>query len=126
VEVADGGTAEAHEPGRVLGAADLGLCLHRSSSGLDLPMKVADLFGAGLPAVALDYGPCLTELIAHGDTGLLFSSAATLATALSEPFAGFPGETPLLDRRRANVAARPRVTWEEEWTRQAWPVLRGG
>lgn len=46
----------------LLGAADVGFCLHFSSSGWDLPMKGVDMVGAGLPVVALQY-PAIEELM---------------------------------------------------------------
>ncbi|KAL4527756.1 hypothetical protein Ndes2526B_g08371 [Nannochloris sp. 'desiccata'] len=73
----------------LLGSADMGISLHSSSSGLDLPMKVVDMFGAGLPVCALSYN-CIHELVAQGRNGLLFSSAEELAMALQEGLEGFP------------------------------------
>jgi len=110
----------------LLGAADLGLCLHRSASGVDLPMKVADMFGAGLPVCALDYGPCLGEQVRHGENGLLFADASQLAAQLCELFRGFPEHTPLLDRLRRNVVRPPRPLWSDEWTANALPLFTRG
>jgi beta-1,4-mannosyltransferase len=108
----------------LLGAADLGLCLHRSASGFDLPMKIADMFGAGLPVCALDYGPCLAERIRHGENGLLFATSAQLADQLEELFRDFPTHTPLLDRLRRTVMTSNHYRWTDAWRDHARPVFR--
>jgi beta-1,4-mannosyltransferase len=110
---------------KVVGCADLGLCLHRSSSGLDIPMKVADLFGAGVPVCALDYGIGLGERVRHGDNGFLFSTARQLADVLFDLFEAFPQDQSMLERLRAGARKSARPTWEEGWAREAKPVLLG-
>jgi beta-1,4-mannosyltransferase len=114
---------EADDYPRVLAAADLGLCLHRSASKLDLPMKIADMHGAGLPVCALDYGPCLDEMLRHDDTGLRFADAETLARQWVMLLATFPGAAPDLDRLRANVAKARTPTWRQGWEAEAREIL---
>ncbi|OGQ79730.1 MAG: hypothetical protein A3F90_15365 [Deltaproteobacteria bacterium RIFCSPLOWO2_12_FULL_60_19] len=109
----------------LLRAADLGVCLHRSSSGLDLPMKVADMLGSGLPVCALDYGPCLGEQLRHGENGLLFSDSGGLAEQILDLFNGFPDESPLLDRLRCNILGSTRRRWSEEWRDAAFSTIIG-
>ncbi len=108
---------------RVVGSADLGLCLHRSSSGLDIPMKVADMFGAGVPVCALDYGATLAERVRHGSNGLLFSTAEQLANVLFDLFETFPADDQMFERLRTGARKSARMTWEEGWRREALPVL---
>jgi beta-1,4-mannosyltransferase len=111
---------------RVVGSADLGLCLHRSSSGLDIPMKIADLFGAGVPVCALDYGACLAERVRHGENGLLFATGRQLGELLFDLFQGFPGDSAMLDRLRGGARRAADLTWDQGWAREAKDVLLPG
>jgi beta-1,4-mannosyltransferase len=110
---------------RIVGSADLGLCLHRSSSGVDIPMKVVDLFGAGVPVFALDYGACLAERVRHGVNGRLFTNGRQLADLLFDLFETFPAESSELDRLRNGARRSAHPTWEEGWAIEAKPVLLG-
>ncbi len=101
--------------------ADLGLSLHRSSSGLDLAMKVVDLFGVGTPVCALDYGGSIREQIEDGVTGFLFRTARELATLLTRLRRG-PGRSQFGAWR---VRERWDVSWIAEWRRVALPGLAG-
>ena len=100
------------------------MSVHRSTSGVDLPMKIADLQGAGVPVCALDYGPCLGEMIRHGDNGLLFRSAAELAEQLQRLFGGASRDEDVLARLRAGTARAAGARWHEAWAETAGPLLR--
>jgi beta-1,4-mannosyltransferase len=108
----------------VLALADLGVSLHRSSSGLDIPMKVIDMLAAGLPVCALDYGAPLLEVLDPGVDSLLFQDAAGLAQRLSALFAPDGKPSPALVALRQAVLARRRPNWHEAWREQVYPQFQ--
>lgn len=111
----------------LLGCADLGVCLHASSSGVDLPMKVVDMFGAGLPVLAADY-PAITELVLPERNGLLFSSPETLAGHLVALLRGGEagGVSAALRALRDGAALEARRDWRAEWLAVAKPLFEPG
>ncbi|KAG6897368.1 hypothetical protein C0992_002137 [Termitomyces sp. T32_za158] len=134
---------EAEDYPTLLGSADLGVSLHSSSSALDLPMKVVDMFGCGLPVCALDFA-CLHELVKDGLNGRVFKTSSQLAEQLENLLTGFP-ETPRLNDLRASLlrtskrrstpshAQRQSLdiddqewrwgTWDENWNLLVKPLI---
>jgi beta-1,4-mannosyltransferase len=99
----------------LLSRADLGISLHHSSSGLDLAMKVADLFAARVPVCAWDYGGSLPEQVTDGRTGFVFRNAQELAAILTRLL---EDRTPL-DAMRKRIEQEWRETWDQAWEHAA-------
>lgn len=104
----------------LLGAADLGISLHMSSSGVDLPMKVVDMFGAGLPVVGWSNFEAWSELVIEGINGKGFVSAADLEAILVDLFGG--NEAQLRTLREGAINERKR-RWDDEWDPLAGKLL---
>eukprot|EP00638_Chattonella_subsalsa_P002422 CAMPEP_0117737870 /NCGR_PEP_ID=MMETSP0947-20121206/2785_1 /TAXON_ID=44440 /ORGANISM="Chattonella subsalsa, Strain CCMP2191" /LENGTH=258 /DNA_ID=CAMNT_0005553439 /DNA_START=304 /DNA_END=1078 /DNA_ORIENTATION=- len=111
---------EMAEPGdypKLLGLCDLGVCLHKSTSGLDLPMKVVDMFGCGLPVCAVGFS-CLDELVIHQQNGLIFDDAEELSQQI---LLLLNDNAKLLRSLKKNVKSQ--VRWDENWKCQAKPLI---
>uniref|UniRef100_A0A663LRM2 Chitobiosyldiphosphodolichol beta-mannosyltransferase n=1 Tax=Athene cunicularia TaxID=194338 RepID=A0A663LRM2_ATHCN len=113
---------EAEDYPLLLGSADLGVCLHKSSSGLDLPMKVVDMFGCSLPVCAV-YFECLHELVKHDENGLIFRDSNELAEQLKMLFLGFPTLEGKLHNFRKNLRASKQLRWDESWDQTVLPLF---
>eukprot|EP00563_Minutocellus_polymorphus_P001488 CAMPEP_0181037548 /NCGR_PEP_ID=MMETSP1070-20121207/9461_1 /TAXON_ID=265543 /ORGANISM="Minutocellus polymorphus, Strain NH13" /LENGTH=573 /DNA_ID=CAMNT_0023115273 /DNA_START=33 /DNA_END=1751 /DNA_ORIENTATION=- len=118
----------------LLGCADLGVSLHTSTSGIDLPMKILDLFGCEVPVCAIGFG-CLDELVVDGKNGRVFSTSTELAGLMLELLGSFANissarsdgttnrATGELERLRKGIRGMTR--WRENWNESAQDVIIG-
>ncbi|KAK3379169.1 glycosyl transferases group 1-domain-containing protein [Lasiosphaeria ovina] len=98
---------------KLLACADLGICLHTSSSGVDLPMKVVDMFGAGLPVAAYSGYESFKELVKEGENGRGFETAEELADILGHLLS--PGGQAELGTLKKGAVKEGSRRWDEEW-----------
>uniref|UniRef100_A0A8C0YHB5 ALG1 chitobiosyldiphosphodolichol beta-mannosyltransferase n=1 Tax=Cyprinus carpio carpio TaxID=630221 RepID=A0A8C0YHB5_CYPCA len=107
----------------ITGSADLGVCLHKSSSGLDLPMKVVDMFGCCLPVCAIHF-QCLHELVKHEENGLIFKDSKELSEQFKLLFADFPSDQGKLGIFRKNLRESGQCRWDENWDQNVLPLIK--
>ena len=99
----------------LLACADLGVSLHKSSSGVDLPMKVVDMFGAGLPVAAYSAFESFSELIKENQNGCGFETADQLSEIFTR-LLGIDGAEELA-RLKKGAISEGSLRWDEEWDR---------
>ncbi|KAK2958604.1 putative Chitobiosyldiphosphodolichol beta-mannosyltransferase [Blattamonas nauphoetae] len=105
---------------KMLASADLGISMHQSSSGIDLPMKVVDMFGCCIPVCARNFS-CIGELVQHEVNGLLFDTPEELADHLIRLLNNFPNTPELLGMRQTLVERNMR--WTSGWTQAVAPLF---
>lgn len=107
---------------KLLAVADLGICLHMSSSGVDLPMKIVDMFGAGLPVLAYSKYPSFGELVKVNTNGLGFENADQLAEGLIRLLDPLNHGSELASLKLGAVV-EGNHRWDEEWDKVVKPLL---
>lgn len=107
----------------LLSCAELGVCLHKSSSGVDLPMKVVDMFGAGLPVAAYSGYESFGELVREGENGCGFETADEMADILRRLLGKGKGGQRELDMLKKGAIREGSRRWDEEWDATVGPVL---
>ena len=110
----------------LIGMADLGVCLHQSSSGLDLPMKLADFRGASVPVAAFDYAPVIGEVLTTGREGVLFRDPGELASVLVAVATKNSDPSSALVQSRAWLREHPAERWEDHWRERALTLVTPG
>lgn len=111
---------------KLLSVVDIGICLHYSSSGFDLPMKVVDMFSAGLPVLAVEY-PTIKELVCERKNGYLFSNKKDLSSILGKNIIEFlnKGKNDDLEEMRSFIKKDFRgKDWISQWREKLLPHIK--
>lgn len=117
---------------KMVACSDIGISLHKSSSGVDLPMKVVDMFGCGVPVLAYHY-PTIKELLVEDFYGLTFVDSQDLVNKLLLLVKNFYVEDSCsrdfveysrLGRYKKNIKRHFLLSrWEDNWNRHAAHVF---
>lgn len=111
----------------LLGMADVGISLHTSTSGIDLPMKVLDMFGCEVPVISVFYDT-IHELVVKDENGWVVKDTEELTHCLKNLLMiqkGGKCRDAVLESMRANI--RKNILskrWNENWNEAALPLIQ--
>ncbi|EPY50797.1 mannosyltransferase complex subunit Alg1 [Schizosaccharomyces cryophilus OY26] len=98
---------------RAIACADFGVSLHQSSSGHDLPMKVVDLFGCGVPVVAWNF-PAISELVHDHKNGFIANDSNELFKKIEL----LCSDEHVLQSVRQGAFEESKNRWDDEWNKK--------
>lgn len=109
----------------ILSVADVGISLHTSSSGIDLPMKIVDFFGVGIPVITLGF-PAIHELVHEGVNGLIANlkdDSVPIADEMYRLIIRVFDEPGLLDTLKKGALLESGNTWDHNWEQKMGHVF---
>lgn len=94
----------------------MGISLHTSSSGIDLPMKIVDFFGCGVPVISLNF-PAIDELVKDGVNGLIAKGKPETKESeyVCRLISGVFTDDKLLSTIKAGAMKESELRWDENW-----------
>ena len=111
---------------KLLSLVDLGISLHYSSSGIDLPMKVVDMFSGCLPVASIYYDT-IVELVEENKNGFLFKNDKELCKILKNVIIEYSmsGKCEKIDKFRENLHKDlDKNDWVSQWKQRVIPSLK--
>jgi len=111
---------------KLLSLVDLGVSLHYSSSGIDLPMKVVDMFSGCLPVASIYYDT-IVELVEENKNGFLFKNDKDLCKILKNVIIEYSmtGKCEKIDKFRENLHKDlDKNDWVSQWKQRVIPSLK--
>ncbi|EMS11871.1 chitobiosyldiphosphodolichol beta-mannosyltransferase [Entamoeba histolytica HM-3:IMSS] len=107
----------------LLSSCDFGVSLHQSSSQLDLPMKVLDMFGCSLPVLARGYQCLKDELVVEGIYGYCFDTSEQLAELMINILSDDKKSAMFFVSMKQHVIENTKVTWSQNWKNVVRPLF---
>ena len=111
---------------KLLSLVDLGVSLHYSSSGIDLPMKVVDMFSGCLPVASIYYDT-IVELVEENKNGFLFKNEKDLCKILKNVIIEYSatGKCEKIEKYRENLHKDlDKNDWVSQWKQRVVPSLK--